>query len=177
MATTISSVEKIGTKTYRYNWTDPGGASYYHVHIAGAAPVYTELLTYTISSSDALEPPPVEIIADVDTNEALNVTHPSTAVIQWRGDTEADRYKVQEKVASVWTTRRQIRETTEGYYKYETAALADVTTHNWQVIPLDSEGTEGNPLTIDVVMVRHPPVPSISGSYAVGTGNLTISAR
>lgn len=179
MPVPFTSIDKIGSNNWTYTWDPNTTTSPYRPYLRGELLVNesTTATEYTVSGTDLLEPPPLEVLDATDTVAAQNLRYSPLLTLQWRGDTDAGIYRVEEKVSSVWTLRRTVQETGAGYYRYESATLADITTHNFRIIPVDPLGVLGNPLPVDVFMVRNPAVPSISLSYSSGTGDVTVSAR
>ncbi len=168
------TVKKLGTRTWQYQWT---GTAPFDVYQDGEKIFDQTTLTETIlKSASDVEPPVLEVVDADTTTIAESLTHSPRSTIQWRGDTGARFYLVQENVSSVWTTRTVLSESGRGYYQFTTGALADVTTAQWQVVIVDQVGNESLGLPFDVFPVRNPPAPDITISYDSGTGNVTVAA-
>lgn len=117
------------------------------------------------------KPPPLEIVGDngISNSELF----PTYAILQWRGTTDAVRYKIQEYVNSSWITRRRKPENGSGTYTYETAARDDLSSNNWRIIAVDSGGRGGTALEFDFIIIRNPAPPDVD--YDIDAGTLTVS--
>lgn len=187
MAITYGAITKVGSQMWEYEWT---GTSPYNVwrcdtgeqimfaststtlQISGRG---TFASTYSEISND--EPVPIEVYESTDTTIPACVTYPPYAIIQWRGSTANAFYRIQQlDAASSWTTRYEQGETDNGYYSQPTRTLSDVTTHNWRVLPYDTQGNAGDPVQFDVFMVRNPDPPSVNLSWSSSAAAIVVSS-
>lgn len=134
--------------------------------------------SFTIGTpTDTEEPPPLEVLDANDTEDALNIQFPPRMRLQWRGNSDADFYQIEEQIDSVWTLKGVVKESGQGYYFYTTDALTDGTTYNYRVLPVDAAENEGTPITYSAAVVRNPAPPRISISYDSSSNTITASAR
>jgi len=175
MAATITSFQKIGTKVWRVDYT---GTSPFRRYINGVLVgnmSSTETFIIIMGDSD-VEPPPIEVIDSTENEEDVNqVKYPQRAVLQWRVASNAAYYTIQQLVNSEWTDIRTIHQhRTSTYMKFKSDQLADVTTHQFRIIPHTASGDAGEPLPMDVLIVRNPPPVDVTISLVGGT--LTVAA-
>ena len=176
MAGSVDTCSKVGTASFEYGWS---GCSPYNVYMHGDVFLAeTTETTQIVYSDDAYEPPIIEVLdATEDASCAWSVKNSSIFQVHWRGNADMAYYVVEQYSASVWTPKRIMQELGEGYYTAGTQALADATTHTWQVLQVDSEGNESPNAGMAALMVCNPDAPSVSLSYASSTGNVTVAAR
>jgi hypothetical protein len=182
MSAVFTSIEKVGSATYEYKWSGTGP-----FRIVNKGEIIEDEYannSIKIQSDDSLEPEPIEVL------DAAEVTAGTTAesqdnspraILQWRGNRDANYYLVQQLVTAVWTTRRTIAVEAgsefQGYYSFESDALDDGDAEQWRVIAVDDQSGQSQPLLFTFTVVAIPDPPSISLSYSDGTGLLTIAAR
>lgn len=181
MATTITSVQDIGTNAWQYEYT---GTAPFEILDEGRVKLsQTDRLIYSVQNSDDEEPPVLEIFDSTeDSATAQGKLHPPFGRVQFRGNLQATGqgayYKLEKRVGGgSWETVEKIIHRGKRYYYYDTETLTDIQTHEIRITPIDSQANEGPPLYFDIDMVRNPPAPSISTSYDSGTGLLTVSSR
>jgi hypothetical protein len=181
MAVTFANITRSGGNSYTYTWTGTGpydlyidGVLYYPQD--GVLPT-TDTSIIITNFGDNEEPRPLEIIDTSGTDVADNINNGPQGILQWRGDLNAASYIVQQKVSGTFVDIAPVREDRRGYYRYDTVALDDVTTHNWRVLPRDEHAVNGDPVEFDFFMVRNPVPKKVEYSYDAGTGNLTIADR
>lgn len=183
---TITAITKDGKQSWKYTWTGTDPYDVYRADLGLIELTQTDLEEITLTGYSTLsntnlalddeEPPPLEIIDSADTSTPECLTYPPFSVLQWRGNADASYYIVQQYVGSTWTTYGEPTvENGAGYYKVSTGPLADVTTHNWRVLPVDSEGNQGDPVTFEIFMVRNPAPPRITCTYS--SPNIVVSTR
>lgn len=173
MSATLT-VSKVGTYSYKYEWT---GTSPYDVWCDGEQLYDDTTETYCIlEGDDAVEGPPVEV-QDSTESDPQNSLYPPRFTLVWRQQNDAEYYVIQQYVGAVWTTIGSMAETDAGYYVFETLALADATTHTFQIVPYDAQDIAGSVLPYTVLMTRNPDPPSVTISWTVGTHSVTATAR
>ena len=177
MAGTITSVENLGEGAYEYTW---GGTSPFRVYQAGEN-VFggtTELTSFIIEDfTDPLEPPAIEVLDSTDTVDAQQIQHPPFRKLQWRGILAAALYKVEQFVDAAWVERSVLFDGGAGYYQFQTAELTDESAEQWRITVIDARDHGSDTYEINFTMARNPAPPVIAGTYASGTGLLTITAR
>lgn len=171
----FSFIEKIGPSSWRFAWSATTGP--YRVYLDGRlidtiTAVEYDYEGYTWGSF----PPPLEVLDANDSTTPQNLDYPPRLWLQWRGVTDAEYYVVEYYSGSAWTrVNLQMPETGAGYYKYQTPALADVTTAQWRVLAVDAYQNESDPLTFSALIVRNPDTPDVTMTYSAVTGNVTIA--
>ncbi len=105
------------------------------------------------------------------------IAFPGRITIGWRSVVGAVEYKVEEFVSAVFVLRKTVEDDGVGAFTFLSRFLEDVTTHLFQVVPVDAAGNLGTPLSFSVLMVRHPDVPNVGYSYdGAGPKTVTISS-
>jgi hypothetical protein len=174
MPATITTIQRIGPRAWRYTWS---GTAPFDVWIDGAKVLdQTTLLTYIAQGDNSHTPPALEIRDAADTGLPQSVTYSPIMRFQWRGQTDASLYIVQQYIGSTWTTQNAVRETGRGYYTYSTLAQDDGTLSQWRILPQDSRGYRGAAVTFSQTIIRNPPPPTVLYAYDEGTTTLTVSA-
>ena len=186
MAASITSIQKTSANSWLYTWS---GTSPYKIfmngaNILGENDATTTETSMTFLSSDAVEPPAVEIQDATATTTALSLQFSGAVVLQWRGETANVFYKVQKfnTAINLWqdvsslNLSLAIRESGQGYYQFvATDEVDDLTTTNFRVTATDNVGNVSFPLEYEFDGVRNPAVPKINSSYD-GT-DLTFTER
>lgn len=157
-------------------FTWPADSGDYSIWLDGVllSTVTTEEYTYDLAEEYINAPPPLEIVNSAD--DADSAEHPPFAIIQWRGTTTAAQYVLEEVVDAVATERKTIFENGSGYYAFQTPVLTDCASATWQVIPIDEDGNEGDPLSFTAYIVRNPDAPQVSIAIAGGTVTVSVGA-
>jgi len=178
---TITSITKTSARGWRFQWAGTAPFRLYlnGEYLTGQTTTDTSyevdnLSPLDITTMDPNEPPPLEVLDATETADAANVTYTPIATLQWRGSTLAAYYMVQESVDGVWVDRNYQTESNKGYYQYDTPALDDGQSNNWQVLAFDAYDVEGGALPFQFLIVRNPAPPRVTMQYNEATGNLDI---
>lgn len=99
---------------------------------------------------------------------------PGRVLLHWAAVSGAVSYRVEEYVASVWTTRAAFGAVGISYYAWLTRWLEDSTSHQFRVVSVDAGGNETVGAAMAVEMRRHPDLPQVAVTVNSG-GTLTIS--
>jgi hypothetical protein len=167
---------RTGTYAVRYDWT---GTAPFDVWQDGIRVLSgTTLTTYTAQTTDGTSNPlpAVEITDVTDTALAESERFSPRVKFQWRGQSDASYYRIQQYLDSEWTSIGMVKENGTGYYSWESTAQTDGSSAQFRVVPYDTRGYDGLPLTITHAVVCNPAPPAVSYSYSAGTGLLTIAA-
>jgi hypothetical protein len=165
---------RLGTYSVRYDWTGTGP---YDVWLNGQRVLTsTTAETYTAQTTDGTTNPlpAIEVLEAGDAAESD--TYSPLLRMQWRGQSGASLYLVQQYVDSEWTTIGAVRENGTGYYAYTTTALTDGDTEQFRVRAQDSRGYQSEPVTFTHTVVCNPAPPVVSYTYDDNTGDLTVDA-
>lgn len=173
MAVTISETTQLSDTTVRVRWTSSLGTPSYRLFQDGALITTTELEEFTFSL-ELGHNSFIEILDDVTAIPAEVFT--GYAILGWHASGTATAYRMEEKIASVWTPRQTIESDGQGYFNWRSRWLEDVTTHEFRVVPIAASGAEGTPLPLSIPIRRHPDIPDVSMVYASGTGKVTLAA-
>lgn len=170
----VTTAEKVGATTVRYTWS---GTAPYDVWLNGE-----KVLSQTDATSFVAQSPGEDVPYAIEVTDATLVgvaeseRYSPRLRIQWRGQTDAAYYAIQRYSGSAWETKQIARESGQGYYRYITTAEADGASAQWRVVAEDEDGNEGAVLSHTQTVVCNPSPPNVAGTYAAGTGLLTIAA-
>jgi hypothetical protein len=171
-----TTIEKTGDTAWRWTWT--AGTGPYDAYLYGRRIRFGLTETnLTLDSDDysSTEPPPLEVVDRGASETATSTLYPPYAVLQWRGNTGCERYRIDRYTAGAWVEEASVAETGRGYYVYESAALTDGETHQFRVVALDDRGYEADPVAFSIDHICQPDPSAINLSYSQGTGLITIS--
>lgn len=172
MAITNLQYTQLSTYTWRITWGSTLGSPTYRVHVDGVLASTQTAASFDITVDDNWQP----VVEVLDDSSDPQPAFPAQLVLGWRTDSDAAEYRIEQKVAGVWTEHATVARSSAAYQSYTTPALADQTTHEWRVIPIDTAGNDGTAIAFSTLMVRHPDIPDVSFAYSAGTGKVTISA-
>lgn len=171
----IPTATRTGSYSVKYDWA---GTAPFDVWQDGVKILnQTTATTYTAQTTDGTTNPlpAVEVLDSTDTEVAQSKQFSPLVKFQWRGQSDASYYQVQQYVDAEWTAKAMVKENGTGYYSYESIPLTDDTTAEFRVVPYDIRGYAGLPLPITHTIVRNPPPPAVAYAYSAGTGLLTVS--
>ena len=172
MSATITEIKKMSPVDWQYTWD---GTAPFTVHQQGRVILQSTTYTSTIVKGTSTEPPVLEVYDSTDTPPAYaTVNNAPYLTIQWQGVTTAVLYKIYQWSGTAWVLQGRMIETGLAYYQYGTRYLG-AGDEQWQVIAVDTYGTESVARVITTEIIANPVAPSIQLSYSSGTGNVTIS--
>jgi hypothetical protein len=103
-----------------------------------------------------------------------SIAFPGRLTLNWHSVSGAESYQIQQ-YDSGWLTKQTQIDEGQGVFLYSSDWLDDVTTYEFRIVPVDSVGNLGTPITFSAEMVRHPDVPAVTYSYDDVTNHVTIS--
>jgi len=77
---------------------------------------------------------------------------------------ETSYYKIDEYIESEWLTRQKIKDNS-GYMSFESRFLEDCQSHIFRIIPVGTDGNEGESRQFTVLCCRYPDVPAVDYEY------------
>jgi hypothetical protein len=101
--------------------------------------------------------------------------YPARRTITWQRTFSADidHYRVEQQAdGGDWTVLARVSDRGSAWeYSWTTARLTDLSDHVWRVIPVDSAGNDGTPIsTTTAKIVRRPDAPNFTANFnAVGS--------
>lgn len=103
--------------------------------------------------------------------------YPDFAILTWYAVATAVAYGIDEKQGASWVARETIDDdTSPQYFLWRSDRLADDTTHEFRIVPIDAAGNEGTPISRTLLMVRVPDAPEVTFAYSSVTTKVTVSA-
>ena len=173
MSVTIEQPQRVGPGAWRITWSSDLSDPTFYVYRDGRL-IATTALTSLVFTIAAGESPVIEVFDDAAT--LPSTAFPGRVTLAWYAIAAVDHYRIDEYVASVWTQRRRIRDDGSGYFRWRSRFLKDVTSHQFRVVPVGTNGNAGTATSFTVLMVRHPDPPNLTTSYDSGTRQLTFTA-
>lgn len=131
----------------------------------------TGQIVLTIADGDS---PYFEILDDP--NQKPHPAYPGHLSLNWRLIGGASTYEVQEYLSGSWSTEITIAEDGSNNHIFLTRWLEDSETHQFQVVPIDSTGNAGTPISYSSETVRHPDAPDVDYTFVPLTAQVTITA-
>ena len=113
----------------------------------------------------------IEVFDDI--GDVPGVGHSGHLLMTWRGVSESDHYLVQHFVDAAWVTVSRVQEIAQSVYVFESSFLDDMTTHQFQILAVGTDGNESDPLSFSGLVVRRPDRPRVIWDWDSGTGTLT----
>ena len=177
MTVTYKKPEKIDQMGWRLKFSsDKTAPITFRVYVAGEK--VTEFISATKDSEIYLpiasgDHPFIEVM---DADCAPEPAGPGRASIYWFRVSGATTYRVERNISSVWTLEAEVPDDGRSYFLWASGWLADVTSHQLRVVPVDDAGNQGSTTTKNILLVRHPDVPNVTYAYNSGPKTVTISA-
>jgi hypothetical protein len=84
--------------------------------------------------------------------------------LQWYG-LGNQSYRVEKYISGTWTLQETIQDDGRGYYTWRTPWLADVTIHEYRIVPISLAGNSGTELSLVCLMLRAPDAPAVDVTY------------
>lgn len=174
MSVTITKFERWGPGLLCMEWSSSLGAgTTFYIYVDGVLSETTKQ-TRKMFSAAAGETIQIEVLDDAGASPEK--AFPGRLFFQWESVASAARYRIEEWTGAAWTTRRTVYATTEPVIQHMTDVLDDATTHRWRIVPIGTNGQDGQAREFSAFVVRRPDVPSTDGAYDDGTGRVTLSA-
>ncbi len=177
MAIQDLTIQQIGPWSFILTWGSTLGTPTYYIYKNGVLDLITteEQIQYDLQDGE-------NIIVDVfdSISDTPGDAFPNFATLQWNpsADGEAKTYQVQQFIDSVWTVVSTLPDTGRPIYRYQTSILTDDVTHQFRIIPVDTNSAnQGSVRNITFRMRRYPPAPDANTDdyvYVPVTGNLTV---
>lgn len=174
---------RLGNTTTVVVVSDLTGTIYYHWYVDG------NYVDFTLDPYRTFVVPPTEQnrIECLDTNDPAfdpianaPASFPSRRSIVWTRSLDAniDRYRVEQKIGGgAWAAIGTVNDDPRVWmYQMQSPDLADLTSHQWRVYPVDAFGNDGTVITLAAeLIVRSPDSPSFSIAFDPGTTKVTFS--
>jgi hypothetical protein len=172
MGVLVTEVKQIGPNGWRLSYQSDLPNPTFYIYQDGLL-VDTTKATTRVLSVPAGESLVVEVLDDPAIKP--EAAFPGRLTLGWYSVANAASYRIEEYVSSSWVQRKRVVESGRGYYQWKTRWLEDSTVHQFRVVPVGTNGNDGDPLVFSVLMVRHPDPPDVSYSYSAATQTVTIS--
>ncbi len=101
-----------------------------------------------------------------------SIAFPGHCVLNWLSIGSAVSYLIQQ-YNGTWVTQATIKDDGSGVFNWSSGWLVDESVNQFRVVPVDSSGNQGTPLTFNFFMVRHPDPPNTTITFSTGQFTLT----
>ncbi len=171
---TFDPPQQVGANLWRFTWTSDQMDPEYRVYLDGQLVSVQTAEQFDVKVEGEVSPV-LEVLDSED--DVPNDAFPPYLRLGWLPVSDAVRYLVQQYDGGWVDVATLAAEADRAWYQYDTPGLADVTVHQWRVIPIDEAGNEGSALAFSVLMVRHPDPPDVTFTYdGAMAGTVTIEA-
>ena len=173
MAVTVSSARQLSPRSFLVGFTSTLSSPTFYVYLDGTLIETTQRAQSVINVE-----PNVQFILEVldSPTDTPVVVYPSRWWLNWGPSSGAvDHYRVEEFVSAAWVLRAKVPHSGRSAYRWLTRHLEDVTTHQFRIVPVGTNGNQGTAATITGLMVRQPDVPVVEQTnYDQGTRTITL---
>ena len=171
---TFDQPQQLGPNTWRLSWSSDQTDPTYRVYLDGQL-ISEQTSEEYILRMDGSAAPIVEVL-DVASDVPADA-FPGYLRLGWAAHDDAAQYLVQKYNGASWDTIATFAaDASKAWWTYNTPGLADETSHQWRIVPVDAAGNEGTAVSFTVLMVRNPDPPEVNYAYSAGTGKVTIAA-
>lgn len=169
MAVTLTRTAISPTRWLVTMASDLGGTPTFYVYLDG-------LLFATTTETEIEIPVPLNRIVAVevfdDPATSPSAFYPSTVTLRWTGQGNEAMFRIEKYEAAAWAVVGQVF--ARGVLgRWESPVLADNTTHQFRVVPVDGTGRDGIPKEFTGLMCRYPDAPDVSISFSGGEFTVT----
>lgn len=164
----ITSLEQLGPVTYRAQWDNSGGGTFY-VWADGALLGTTEEGYWDFQVGVGRV---VSVAVFDDAADAPGEWYPATLTLRWEGRPGDVIYRVEQWTGAAWAAVAQVVADARQVYHYETNVLDDATAYQWRVVPVDAASRDGSARTFSGTMCRYPEAPAVTVVW--DSGEITI---
>lgn len=171
MSVTITEQSHVGLNQYRIVWSSNLTDPTYYVYRDGEL-IDTTKQTSIIITIDADEYPTIEVFDD---SFAVPTAYPSRITLRWYSTPDTYCYKVQERVQGTWIDRIQIDDLGQGYFIWTSSYLADCSLNRFRVLPIGTNGNEGDAAPYSYSIARNPNPPDVQYIYNSVDRKVTIN--
>jgi len=184
MSITAYTTTRLGNLTHVDVTSDLGGTVYYFWYLDGCHVARTLAPSYSfqIPTGDQAR---VECLdsddADYDPYENAPDAYPPRRSLWWvrSQDTDVDHYRLeQSEGGGDWSTLARVFPRPGDWdFSYLTGRLTDLASYQWRIVPVDTAGNDGTPITLDAhTVVRTPDAPEFSIAFDEDTTRVTVAA-
>lgn len=170
----VTTAEQVAATTVRYSWS---GTAPFDVWLNGECLLrQTTATAFTVEYNGEGAEPWIEVLDATDVDPAASEAHSPRTRLQWRGQADANFYRVQRfnEDTEEWEDRQFVTELGRGYLWSTTTPEVDGTTPQWRVLAEDARGYTSEVVAISRRIVCNPRTPVVAGSYDANTGELTV---
>jgi hypothetical protein len=177
MTVTLNDPVSIGDGAWYVSWTtDQGDGTECFVYVNGdlyvQGPLLWTIVALPLGGGD--ETLHIEVLDAI--KEDYAIVGPTVATLAWYSVTGTAYYTVEEYVDAAWTEKRRIQDRGEGYFRWDSRVLEDVTTHQFRVTAVGTNGNASAVAARTILIVRSPDRPDVTYAYSNATEKVTISA-
>ena len=175
MAATVTKARLLGPRSLWVEFTSTLSSPTFYVYLDGVLVSKTQRANAVIS----IEPNIHYVLEVTDSaSQTPTVIYPARWWINWQPspDGGVHHYRVEEFVSSAWVLRAKVPHSGRSHYRWLSRQLEDVTTHQFRIVPVGTNGNQGTAATITSLMVRQPDIPSVvQSNYVQATRTITFN--
>ncbi len=173
MVVTINQPQRVGTNTWRVTWASTFSTPVFRIFRDGIFIALTTTTEWDFVVATG-EVPVIEILEDDGTSPQLSF--PGRLTLSWRRVSDAASYRIEEFIGAQFEPVAIIPDDGRGHLTFDTRFLEDETSHQFQIVPIGTNGNDGTPVAFTALMVRHPDPPEVVYTYNPTDQKVTISA-
>jgi hypothetical protein len=175
MTVTMNPAKRMGGNSWWLSWssdlTDP---TFYIYDLSGNGLLSTTKETGMLVICEAGESRVIEVRDAVWANVPRGF--PGRLDLFWYATADTAHYRIEEYVGSAWALVGKQTDDGAGHWTWRTRFLEDITTHQFRIVPVGTNGNSGTAKTWSVLMVRHPDPPQVTFAYDEDDGTVAIAA-
>jgi len=173
MAVTMLAPRRLDFYTYQFRWSSDLATPTFYVYAHGRylGPTTAQRMIFRCEPGQSLRVEVYDAFGD-----APSFLHPDTIRLFWYAVASADHYLVEQYIDTSWESLAKVPHSDrENAYTWDSAQLADNTTHQFRVSAIDAAGNASTAVERSMLMVRHPDPPVAALSYNPATREPTIT--
>ena len=172
MAVTPNIPKQITLFSWGFSWSSDLEDPTYYIYVNGKLYLTTENTRFIYTQTSGM------LFVEVFDNATDRPSDVITGKVEiyFKGVPDTQYYRIDKCVAGEWVEQARVMDLDQGYFKWLSDFLDDVTEYVFQVVPVGVNGNAGSGLPFICLVVRVPNIPDLDVTYSDITHKLTISA-
>ena len=171
MSVTFTEQTQTGGRTWFFSWTSTLDDPTFYVYQDG---LLIDITTQTSRTVRVSENGQLQFEVLDSASELPARAFPAHLFFTWE-PVAAAKYRVERFVDAAWTEVLTITDRGQATFSYTTPTLADVTTHQYRVVPVTAGGVDGPPRTWAVFLVRWPDKADVTLTWNESTHKINVA--
>jgi hypothetical protein len=170
MSVTVNTPQQLDSLNYRLSWSSDLADPLFRIYQDGLLIDTTRANSrdFSVSVGESL------IVEILDDDSEPQHAFPGRFLLGWYPTGETAFYRIEKENGGTWKKKTTVNEIGQGFYSWRSDFLEDCQLHTYRIIPIGTNGNEGDPVVISALMVRHPSPPDVEYNYEPATRQLTI---